>query len=66
MEHVAQVCAARLTAPILCYLAERGFPESFVHQRRISYGSSPKFADVRFREVTGAQDRALSSIFWQA
>jgi DNA primase len=47
LDRAAQFYAGRLTAPVLRYLAERGFPEAFVRQRRIGYAPvSPSSRDI--------------------
>jgi DNA primase len=55
LDRAAQFYAGRLTAPVLRYLAGRGFPEAFVRQRRIGYApvSSPS-RDLLVRQIQGA------------
>jgi DNA primase len=55
LDRVAQFYAGRLTAPVLGYLAGRGFPEAFVRQRRIGYAPvSPSSRDILVRHIRGA------------
>jgi hypothetical protein len=52
LDRAAQFYAGRLTAPVLRYLAQRGFPEAFVHQRRIGYAPvSSSSRDLLVREI---------------
>ena len=54
LDHAAQFYAGRLTTPVLRYLAERGFPEAFVRQRRIGYAPvSPSSRDILVRHIRG-------------
>jgi hypothetical protein len=50
----AQFYADRLTAPVLRYLAGRGFPETFVRQRRIGYALVSSTRDLLVRQIRGA------------
>jgi DNA primase len=55
LDRAAQFYAGRLTAPVLRYLADRGFPETFVRQRRIGYAPvSSSSRDLLVREIRGA------------
>ena len=54
LDRAAQFYAGRLTAPVLHYLAERGFPEAFVRQRRIGYAPVSSTRDMLVREIRGA------------
>jgi DNA primase len=52
LDHAARFYAGRLSAPALRYLAERGFPEPFVRQRRIGYAPvSSSSRDMLVREI---------------
>jgi len=51
LDRVAQFYADRLTVPVLRYLAERGFPETFVRQRRIGYAPISSSRDLLVREI---------------
>jgi hypothetical protein len=63
LDRAAQFYAGRLTAPVISYLAERGFPEPFVRQYRIGYApiaSSSRDLLVRqIRAVAGANRTQL-------
>src|SRR6516165_10112963 len=63
LDRAARFYAGRLTTPVLRYLAERGFPEAFVRQRRIGYApvaSSSRDLLVRqIRAVAGANRTQL-------
>ena len=54
LDRAAQFYAGRLTAPVLRYLAGRGFPEAFVRQRRIGYAPVSSTRDMFVREIRGA------------
>jgi DNA primase len=54
LDRPAQFYAGSLTAPVLRYLAERGFPEQFVRQRRIGYAPVSSSRDLLVRQVRGA------------
>jgi hypothetical protein len=54
LDRAAQVYAGRLTAPVLRYLAERGFPETFVRQRRIGYAPVSSMPDLLVRQIRAA------------
>jgi DNA primase len=54
LDRAAQLYADRLTAPVLRYLAERGFPETFVRQRRIGYAPVSSTRDLLVRQVREA------------
>ena len=54
LDRAAQFYAGRLTAPVLRYLADRGFPEAFVRQRRIGYAPVSSTRDMFVREIRGA------------
>jgi hypothetical protein len=55
MDCAAQFYAGRFTTPVFRYLAERGFPEPFVHQRRIGYAPvSSSSRDLLVRHIRGA------------
>jgi DNA primase len=55
LDRAAQFYADRLTAPVLSYLAGRGFPEAFVRQRLIGYAPvSSSSRDMLVREIRGA------------
>jgi DNA primase len=54
LDLVAQFCAGRLTAPVLCYLIDRGFPEAFVRQRRIGCAPVSSTRDMLVRQIRGA------------
>jgi DNA primase len=51
LDRAAQFYAGRLTAPVVRYLAERGFPEPFVRQRRIGYAPVSSLRDLLVREI---------------
>ena len=51
VERAARFYAGRLTAPVLRYLAGRGFPEPFVRQRRIGYAPVSSLRDLLVREI---------------
>jgi DNA primase len=51
LDRAAQFYAGRLTAPVLRYMAERGFPEAFVRQRRIGYAPVSSTRDMLVREI---------------
>jgi DNA primase len=51
LDRAAQFYAGRLTAPVLRYLTERGFPEAFVRQRRIGYAPVSSSRDLLVREI---------------
>jgi DNA primase len=53
LDRAAQFYANRLTAPVLHYLAGRGFPEAFVRQRRIGYAPVSSTRDMFVREIRG-------------
>ena len=54
LDRAAQFYGNRLTAPILHYLAGRGFPEAFLRQRRIGYAPVSSTRDMFVREIRGA------------
>jgi DNA primase len=54
LDRAAQFYRNRLTAPVLRYLADRGFPEAFVRQRRIGYAPVSSTRDMLVREIRGA------------
>ena len=49
LDRAAQFYGNRLTAPVLHYLAGRGFPEPFVRQRRIGYAPVSSSRDLLVR-----------------
>jgi hypothetical protein len=51
LDRAAQFYAGRLTAPVLRYLANRGFPEAFVRQCRIGYAPVSSTRDLLVREI---------------
>src|SRR6516225_123677 len=51
LDRAAQFYAGRLTAPVLRYLVDRGFPEAFVRQRRIGYAPVSSTRDLLVREI---------------
>jgi DNA primase len=51
LDRAAQFYAGRLTAPVLRYLIDRGFPETFVRQRRIGYAPVSSSRDLLVREI---------------
>jgi hypothetical protein len=52
LDRAAQFYASRLTAPVIRYLADRGFPEAFVRKRRIGYAPvSPSWRDILVRHI---------------
>jgi DNA primase len=51
LDRVARFYADRLTVPVLRYLAERGFPETFVRQRRMGYAPISSSRDLLVREI---------------
>jgi DNA primase len=55
LDRTAQFYAGQLTAPVLGYLAKRGFPEAFVRQRRIGYAPvSSSSRDLLVRQIREA------------
>ena len=54
LDRAAQFYADRLTAPVLRYLAGRGFPGAFVRQRRIGYAPVSSSRDLLVRQIRGA------------
>jgi len=54
LDRAAQFYADRLTAPVLRYMAERGFPEAFVRQRSIGYAPVSSSRDLLVRQLRGA------------
>jgi DNA primase len=54
LDRAAQFYAGQLTAPVFRYLAQRGFPEAFVRQRRIGYAPVSSTRDMLVREIRGA------------
>ena len=54
LDRAAQFYADRLTAPVLRYMAERGFPEAFVRQRSIGYAPVSSTRDLLVRQIRGA------------
>jgi hypothetical protein len=54
LDRASQFYADRLTAPVLRYLAGRGFPEAFVRQRRIGYAPVSSTCDMLVRQMRGA------------
>jgi DNA primase len=53
LDRAAQFYAGHLTAPVLRYLADRGFPEAFVRQRRIGYAPVSSTRDMLVRQIWG-------------
>jgi hypothetical protein len=51
LDQAAQFYAGRLTAPVLRYLAERGFPVPFVQQGRIGCVPVSSSRDLLVREI---------------
>jgi DNA primase len=51
LDRAAQCYADRLTAPVLRYLAERGFPDAFLRQRRIGYAAVSSSRDLLVRGI---------------
>jgi len=52
LDRAAQFYTDHLTAPVLGYLADRGFPEAFVRQRRIGYAPvSSSSRNLLVREI---------------
>jgi len=54
LDRATQFYAGRLTAPVLRYLAERGFPEIFVRHRRIGYAPVSSSRDLLVHQIRGA------------
>jgi DNA primase len=54
LDRAAQFYAGRLTVPVLRYLADRGFPEAFVRERRIGYAPVSSSRDLLVRQIRGA------------
>ena len=51
LDRAARFYAGRLTAPVLRYLTERGFPEAVVRQLRIGYAPVSPSRDLLIREI---------------
>ena len=51
LDRAAQFYTDRLTTPVLGYLAERGFPESFVRMRRIGYAPVSSSRGLLVRQI---------------
>jgi DNA primase len=51
LDRAAQFYAGRITAPVLRYLAGRGFPEPFVRQYRIGYAPVTSSRDLLVRQI---------------
>jgi len=66
LDRAAQFYADRLTAPVLRYLAGRGFPEAFVRQRRIGYAPVSSSRDLLVREIRSTTRSNRTHLIQQA
>ena len=66
LDRAAQFYAGRLTAPVLRYLADRGFPEAFVRQRRIGYAPVSSSRDLLVREIRSPTRSNLTQLLRKA
>jgi hypothetical protein len=67
LDRAAQFYAGRLTAPVLHYLVDRGFPETFVRQRRIGYAPvSSSSRDLLVREIRSTTRSNGTQLFQEA
>ena len=65
LDCAVQFYAGRLTAPVLRYLARRGFPETFVRQRRIGYAPVSSTCDFLVRQIRERPGRTGPSSSWR-
>ena len=66
LDRAAQFYAGRLTAPVLRYLADRGFPEPFVRQRRIGYAPVSSTRDLLVRQIRSTAGSNGTQFFQEA
>jgi DNA primase len=66
LNRAAQFYAGQLTAPVLRYLAERGFPEAFVRQRRIGYAPVSSTRDLLVRQIRSTTRSNGTQLFQEA
>jgi DNA primase len=67
LDCAAQFYAGRLTASVLRYLADRGFPEAFVRQRRIGYAPvASSSRDLLVRQIRGVARSNVTQVLREA
>jgi DNA primase len=66
LDRATQSYAGRLTARVFRYLAERGFPEAFVRQRRIGYAPVSSTRDLLVRQIRSTTRSNGTQLFQEA